>query len=188
MPDHGRKPVDDAAATANATGLWRVVADCIGNRDATELRALMVLAVPAMLGNMFGETLGVVSMLFVGRLGPDAISSATLALMFTNCSGQAILWGLSGALDTQCSQAWGAGQRKQVGEAFQRAVLILTILCVPILMLWWTCTEPALALLGLGLYCPLNVHPRTAGPRSVLPTGCTCTRSSTLLGFFLADF
>ena len=61
-----------------------------------------------------------------------------------------MLWGLSGALDTQCSQAWGAGNRKKVGIFYQRAVLILTVLCFPIMWLWWNCTTPLLQLLQIG--------------------------------------
>lgn len=44
----------------------------------------------------------------------------TRARRFTNCTGHAVLWGLSGALDTQCSQAWGAGHPKKVGIFYQR--------------------------------------------------------------------
>ena len=58
--------------------------------------------------------------------------------------------GLSGALDTQCSQAWGAGQRLVVGQAYQRALLILTLLCIPVMAIWWTCTEPILIALEIG--------------------------------------
>lgn len=50
----------------------------VGDYNAGEFETLIHLAAPAMLSCCFGETLGVVSMLFIGRLGPDSLSAATL--------------------------------------------------------------------------------------------------------------
>jgi hypothetical protein len=62
-----------------------LLSDLLGGRAAGEIHELWALAAPAMLAGMFGETQGVVSMLFIGPLGKDMIGAATLSWTLMNC-------------------------------------------------------------------------------------------------------
>jgi MATE family multidrug resistance protein len=67
--------------------------------------------------------------------------------MFANATGFAVGSGLAMALDTLCSQAYGAKKYHLVGLHCQRAMTILTIACIPIALLWWN-SEFALKLIA----------------------------------------
>lgn len=56
--------------------------------------------------------------------------------------------GITQALDTFCTQAFGAKQYKLVGLHCQRAMAISTVACVPIIIIWCF-TEPILNLVGV---------------------------------------
>ena len=45
--------------------------------------------------------------------------------------------GLATALDTLCSQAYGAGNKTLVGLHLQRMVYFLMVMSVPIMLLWF---------------------------------------------------
>eukprot|EP00035_Acanthoeca_spectabilis_P024829 m.455565 g.455565 ORF g.455565 m.455565 type:complete len:517 (-) comp20893_c0_seq1:47-1597(-) len=99
----------------------------------------------AICGNTFmSETLGPVSVMFIGRLGATKLGAAVIAIMWTNSSGVALLGGMAGALDTQCSQAFGSGEMKLVGLHFLRGCIVLTMLCLIVLTMWLTVSRPIL--------------------------------------------
>lgn len=54
---------------------------------------------------------------------------------------------LASALETFCGQAFGAGQLAAVGVHTQRAMVVLTLFCIPVAIFWWF-MEPALLLMG----------------------------------------
>jgi len=56
--------------------------------------------------------------------------------------------GFSMGLDTLCTQAFGAKKYKLVGLHFQRASVLITILCIPIIG-FWMFTEKILSLAGV---------------------------------------
>ena len=45
--------------------------------------------------------------------------------------------GLAAALDTLCSQAYGAGNKILVGIYLQRMAAFLMVLTIPISIIWW---------------------------------------------------
>ena len=49
-------------------------------------------------------------------------------------TGNAVLMGLLSALDTLASQAWGAGNKKQVGRLLQKSILIMLVCAIPVLV------------------------------------------------------
>lgn len=81
---------------------------------------------------------------FIGRLGATKLGAAVIAIMWTNSSGVALLGGMAGALDTQCSQAFGSGEMKLVGLHFLRGCIVLTMLCLIVLTMWLTVSRPIL--------------------------------------------
>uniref|UniRef100_A0A6B2L184 Multidrug and toxin extrusion protein n=1 Tax=Arcella intermedia TaxID=1963864 RepID=A0A6B2L184_9EUKA len=76
------------------------------------------------------------SMFFLSHLGPTYLAAASLGSMICNASGYSFGFGLSSGLDTLCTQAFGAKKYKLVGLHFQRAMVILTLSCIPIVVLW----------------------------------------------------
>lgn len=103
-----------------------------------QLLMLLKLSWPNILTSLVQLALPVTSTLAVGHLGdPAFIGAAALGNMFANATGNALGSGLSMALDTLCSQAYGAKKYKLVGLHCQRAMVILSIVCIPIAILWW---------------------------------------------------
>ena len=86
--------------------------------------------------NFMSRSVEVISYMYVGRLGEIYLSSAGLANVTSNVTGNSILMGLGGALSTLASQAHGAGDENLLSELLQRAVMILTIVCIPISISW----------------------------------------------------
>ena len=74
--------------------------------------------------------------LVVSRLGRDELASVSLATTTMNILGFSIFEGLATALDTLCSQAYGAGNLQHVGLHTQRMVLFLLLTSLPIAAIW----------------------------------------------------
>lgn len=67
--------------------------------------------------------------------------------MFCNVSAWSVAFGTATALDTLCSQAWtGARDKTLVGVHLQRALVILSLMFIPIAIVWWNATHILLAL------------------------------------------
>eukprot|EP00455_Lapot_gusevi_P008615 TRINITY_DN13775_c0_g1_i5.p1 TRINITY_DN13775_c0_g1~~TRINITY_DN13775_c0_g1_i5.p1 ORF type:complete len:608 (+),score=67.66 TRINITY_DN13775_c0_g1_i5:112-1935(+) len=97
------------------------------------------------------------SALMIGHLGAHYLGAATLAIMVTNLTGYSVGIGLGMALDTLCSQAYGARQYFLVGQHTQRAFVILTLLCFPLAFIW-AYTEQFLILIGLDEQAAMSGH------------------------------
>ena len=57
--------------------------------------------------------------------------------MTANITGVAVYQGMVTALDTLCAQSFGSGRKDLVGLYFQRMVVLLWVLTLPIALLWW---------------------------------------------------
>lgn len=91
---------------------------------------------PLILTFLLQYSFPVVSVLTLGRLGTLPLGAVSLATMTANITGYAVYQGLATALDTLCSQAYGAGHNDLVGLHLQRMVLLLWIVTVPIGAVW----------------------------------------------------
>lgn len=65
------------------------------------------------------------------------LAGISLANMFANVSCLSILIGMSSAIETLGSQHNGAGNYREVGILLQRSLIILTVLTLPIFILWF---------------------------------------------------
>jgi MATE family multidrug resistance protein len=90
-------------------------------------------------------------MLFCGQIGKTELAAGTLAISFYNVFGFSIAIGMCSALDTLCSQAYGAKNYKMVGVVLQRGICILSIAMVFVCALWLT-TEHFLLIIGIEEY------------------------------------
>ncbi|KAJ7156908.1 MOP flippase [Mycena crocata] len=83
-----------------------------------------------------------VSILIAGRLGPDELSDDPTFL-----AGWCVALGGTTALDTLGSQAFTGGNPKDLSIHFQRCIVLLWILLIPVCVFWWF-IEPVLLALG----------------------------------------
>ncbi|ETN39867.1 uncharacterized protein HMPREF1541_06093 [Cyphellophora europaea CBS 101466] len=89
----------------------------------------------------------------LGHLGRLQLAAASLATMTATITGLTIFTGISTALDTLCSQAYGSGQRHELGLHLQRCLLLELVCFVPISVIWlnaetimlWLRQDPDLA-------------------------------------------
>ncbi|KAI8375752.1 mate-domain-containing protein [Choanephora cucurbitarum] len=104
-------------------------------------------ALPIVFTFLMQNSLQMASIFTLGHLGSTELAAAALSTMFANVSAWSIAFGTSAALDTLCSQAWtGAKDKTLVGVHLQRALCILSLMFIPIAIVWWNCTKILLSL------------------------------------------
>lgn len=131
---------------------------------AAEAQRNVIMTGPLICLYVFSFLQAIISEIFVGHLGSLELASSALAITFTNVTGHSLIVGFVAVMETLCGQAYGAGEFFQVGETLQRALVIVTTICVPISLLWYY-TEPLLLLCGqepaiaaaAGLYAKWNL-------------------------------
>ncbi|KAJ4850883.1 hypothetical protein Tsubulata_007128 [Turnera subulata] len=74
--------------------------------------------------------------MFVGHLGQVPLASASLAISFAGVTGFSLMLGMGGALETFCGQAYGAKLYHMLGVYMQRAMIISTLVGIPVSILW----------------------------------------------------
>ncbi|MEM8882521.1 MAG: MATE family efflux transporter [Planctomycetota bacterium] len=111
-----------------------------------ELLTISALAWPVVLTRLATLMLGLVDTLMVGRLGVAEMEAVGLADVCI--FGSLILaFGVVQGIDPIVSQAKGAGDRRRMGLALQRGIVI-ALLLVPVLSLFWYETGAILRALG----------------------------------------
>ncbi|EDK47055.1 conserved hypothetical protein [Lodderomyces elongisporus NRRL YB-4239] len=103
----------------------------------TELKRLVQATIPLVITFFLQYAFSTTSMYFAGRLGPKELSACSIAICTFNMTGLAIFQGMATALDTFCSQAYGAGNLHGVGVYFQRACLIMLVTMIPLSFVWF---------------------------------------------------
>lgn len=101
-----------------------------------EVKKQAWLAGPLVSVNLLLFSLQLISIMFVGHLGELPLSGASMATSFATVTGFSLLMGMSSALDTFCGQSYGARQYHMLGIHLQRAMIILTIVSIPLALIW----------------------------------------------------
>ncbi|KAG7981701.1 hypothetical protein I3843_04G009500, partial [Carya illinoinensis] len=78
----------------------------------------------------------VVSVIMVGHLDDLSLSGVSIATSFTGVTGFSLLFGMAGALETLCGQAYGAEQYQKLGLYTHTAIISFVLICIPISLLW----------------------------------------------------
>ncbi|KAJ7746753.1 MOP flippase [Mycena maculata] len=104
-------------------------------------------SLPVILSYILQNSIQTTSILIAGRLGPDELSVSAFSLMLAFVTGWCVALGGTTALDTLGSQAFTGGHPKDLSVHFQRCIVILWILLIPVCVLWWF-IEPVLLVLG----------------------------------------
>ncbi|XP_017973467.1 PREDICTED: protein DETOXIFICATION 17 isoform X3 [Theobroma cacao] len=102
----------------------------------SELKKQMRLAGPLVVVSFLQYSLLMISVMFVGHLGELSLASASMATSFAGVTGFSFMLGMGSALETFCGQAYGARQYHMLGVHMQRAILVLTLVSVPISLIW----------------------------------------------------
>ncbi|KAG5528005.1 hypothetical protein RHGRI_028812 [Rhododendron griersonianum] len=95
-----------------------------------EMKKVGSIATPMVVVTVSQYLLQVVSMSMAGHLGEISLSSAAIATSLTN------QFGMAGALETLCGQAYGAEQYKKLGIYTYAAIVSLLLVCLPVSVLW----------------------------------------------------
>ncbi|KAJ0240867.1 hypothetical protein HA466_0219180 [Hirschfeldia incana] len=80
--------------------------------------------------------LQVISIVMAGHLDEISLSGVAIATSLTNVTGFSLLFGLAGALETLCGQAFGAEQFRKISSYTYGSMLSLLLFCLPISLLW----------------------------------------------------
>ncbi|KIK65106.1 hypothetical protein GYMLUDRAFT_384287 [Collybiopsis luxurians FD-317 M1] len=110
--------------------------------------SLLVDSIPVILSYTLQNSVQTISIVITGRLGPHELSVAAFSLMLAFVTGWCVALGGTTALDTLGSQAFtGSNRPTDLSVHFQRCVLLLWVLLIPVCILW-TFMEPVLLALG----------------------------------------
>eukprot|EP00823_Brevimastigomonas_motovehiculus_P005628 TRINITY_DN4183_c0_g1_i1.p1 TRINITY_DN4183_c0_g1~~TRINITY_DN4183_c0_g1_i1.p1 ORF type:complete len:651 (+),score=147.64 TRINITY_DN4183_c0_g1_i1:51-2003(+) len=114
-----------------------------------ETYVLIRYSAAVMLANLLWYSIPVVLTIYVGHLSESEkyISSIALANMFVNVTGMSLGYGFASGIDTLGGQAFGSKKYKVVAYVLQRTILIITLLIIPICVLWYF-SEDVLVLCG----------------------------------------
>lgn len=112
-----------------------------------EIKLLYSIALPIIAAGLLIYGKSMISMLFMGRLGKEALAGGSLSIGIANITGYSVLSGLAMGMEAISSQACGAKQWPLMGQTLQRTILILLLSSIPISLLWLN-IEPLLILCG----------------------------------------
>uniref|UniRef100_A0ACD6AJY5 Uncharacterized protein n=1 Tax=Avena sativa TaxID=4498 RepID=A0ACD6AJY5_AVESA len=112
-----------------------------GGPVSEEVKRQLWLAGPLIAGSLMQNLIQMISIMFVGHLGELPLAGASMATSFATVTGFSLMAGMAGALDTLCGQAFGAREYHLLGIYKQRAMLLLTLVCIPVAILWYNTGE-----------------------------------------------
>ncbi|KAJ8548686.1 hypothetical protein ON010_g10985 [Phytophthora cinnamomi] len=108
-------------------------------QTSEEVKTLLKLVGPVMITTCLEFLPGFISIILAGNIdSPYAqhyIDAATFSIMLLNITSLSVGLGLASALDTLCSQAYGAKRLEKIGVYFQTGIVVLTTILVPMLFI-----------------------------------------------------
>lgn len=105
-------------------------------------------SIPVILAYTLQNSLQTVSVLIVGRLGPDELAVSAFCYMWAMCTAWLIGMGGTTAIDTLASASFTGGKSKHdLGIILQRAFLVLSVFYIPV-AITWICANPIFRALG----------------------------------------
>ncbi|MEL6712636.1 MAG: MATE family efflux transporter [Planctomycetota bacterium] len=99
-----------------------------------EARRLGRLAAPIVFANLAWMTIGTVDLAMLGRVSPDAVAAASLGNVWVHLT-QMLGMGLVMGMDPEVTQGHGARDRRLLGHALQRGIVIGLLVAVPVVIL-----------------------------------------------------
>ncbi|GMF21572.1 unnamed protein product [Phytophthora lilii] len=116
-----------------------------------EVRKLFTLAYPVIFTYVLEFFPELVSMTLVGHLDSPLtkqyLDGVALSTMCMNLTAIGVGFGLATAMDTLCSQAYGAGKPRKLGIYLQCGLIVLGLASIPVFIVNWY-TEACLLMIG----------------------------------------
>eukprot|EP00759_Apiculatamorpha_spiralis_P053662 PhF_6_TR6295/c0_g1_i1/m.9534/K03327/TC.MATE, SLC47A, norM, mdtK, dinF; multidrug resistance protein, MATE family len=104
----------------------------------TEWKTLMKISQPVTIALLVSFGQGLTDLAFVGhKIGIDALTASSLALLWMNVSSVFIPRGLNAALSALCAQAIGAKNMSLAGAWVVNGLLIQYVALIPVCFAWW---------------------------------------------------
>jgi MATE family multidrug resistance protein len=100
------------------------------------IKRLLHQAWPVTCASLLNYALNVCTQVALGHLSAEELAGGSLGVTIYNITGLSVFMGLLSAQDTLSSQAFGAENFPRVGVILQRAVLILSMFCIPVAAVW----------------------------------------------------
>ncbi len=108
----------------------------IPNDIKAHLKNLVKLSWPIALFYNMTFFIKIISVQFAGYEGESSLTAVGLAISFGNAFGTTVINGNNFALQTLCSQSYGAGNLVRFGILTQRGILATVLLSMPVMSLW----------------------------------------------------
>ncbi|XP_015067179.1 protein DETOXIFICATION 48-like [Solanum pennellii] len=141
------KPIRAGTSTTNPDEQDQTHQRLTGSEVMEEVKLLYSIAFPIIAAGLLVYGKSMISMLFMGRLGKEALAGGSLSIGIANITGYSVLSGLAMGMEAISSQACGAKQWSLMGQTLQRTILILLFSSIPISLLWIK-IEPLLLFCG----------------------------------------
>lgn len=107
-----------------------------GPKWTSEYSLVMKYSVPLIGTYLLQYLFQMVIVLVASRLSTEELAGVSLGITTSNIIGYAVFEGMATALDTLCSQAYGAGQTSMVGMHCIRFTIFIHIVALPIAAIW----------------------------------------------------
>ncbi|XP_063950100.1 protein DETOXIFICATION 3 [Daucus carota subsp. sativus] len=114
----------------------QIIAKSTCNEFVKEAKQISSIFMPMLIVTASDYSLRFLSTLMVGHVGKLYFSGAVISTSITNVTGFSFIYGMAGALETLCGQAYGAKQHKKLSIYTYGAIISLLLLCIPIAILW----------------------------------------------------
>ncbi|KAG9129921.1 hypothetical protein Leryth_007052 [Lithospermum erythrorhizon] len=105
--------------------------------DHKEAKYQSLFSLPIILITVSYYAIPLVSVMFAGHLGELELAAATLAQSWATVTGQSLMVGLSGALETLCGQGYGAKQYRMLGIYLQANCIISLFFSFIVSIIWF---------------------------------------------------
>ena len=113
-----------------------------------EFLILLRSSIPVILAYTLQNSLQTVSVVIVGRGSADDLATSAFSYMFAMATAWLIALGGTTALDTLASASFtGSKNPHDLGVLLQRAIIVLSLLYIPVAILWFF-SEPVFLALG----------------------------------------
>ncbi|OQR87917.1 Multidrug/Oligosaccharidyl-lipid/Polysaccharide (MOP) Flippase Superfamily [Achlya hypogyna] len=106
-----------------------------------EIAPLVRLSLPIFVSLMSFFALSMTELIVAGHLGTAEFTAVAYAQLVLDFTLIIFTQGFNKGLDALASQAFGAGNFELIGRYTQKCCLCLTLACVPIAAVWWSCAH-----------------------------------------------
>ncbi|KAF2304972.1 hypothetical protein GH714_000814 [Hevea brasiliensis] len=111
-----------------------------------ELKALFLLAGPAIVVYLLNNVVSMSTQIFCGHLGNLQLAAASLGNTGIQVFAYGLMLGMGSAVETLCGQAYGAHKYEMLGVYLQRSTVLLTATGIPVTLIYIFSKQILLAL------------------------------------------